>query len=70
MKKFPTVVGWRPNWRAIDTCISFEGRFVSCNQNGLGYFSLSFVKNLQKKVPPLNDKSEVFLSKPFSASNP
>lgn len=29
IKKFPTVVGSRPSWRAIVTCISFEGRFVS-----------------------------------------
>lgn len=30
MKKFPTVVGSRPSCLAIVTCISFEGRFVSC----------------------------------------
>lgn len=30
MKKLPTVVGSRPNCRAIVTCISFDGLFVSC----------------------------------------
>ena len=29
MKKFETVEGSRPSWRAMVTCISFEGRFVS-----------------------------------------
>ena len=29
MKKFETVEGSRPSWRAIVTCISFEGRLVS-----------------------------------------
>lgn len=31
MKKLPTVVGSRPSCLAIVTCISFDGRFVSCN---------------------------------------
>lgn len=29
MKKLPTVFGCRPSCRAIDTCISLDGRFVS-----------------------------------------
>ncbi|MPC79761.1 hypothetical protein E2C01_074306 [Portunus trituberculatus] len=31
MKKFPTVEGSRPSCRAMVTCISLLGRFVSCN---------------------------------------
>ena len=33
IKKFPTVVGSNPNCRAIVTCISFDGRFVSWKMN-------------------------------------
>ena len=32
MKKLPTVVGSSPNCLAIVTCISLDGRFVSCNK--------------------------------------
>ncbi len=43
MKKLPTVVGCRPNWRAMETCISFEGRLVSCKMCViLSFFSSDF----------------------------
>ena len=35
IKKFPTVVGSKPSCRAIVTCISFDGRFVSCENNNV-----------------------------------
>jgi len=40
MKKFPTVVGSRPNCLAIVTCISFDGLLVSCGKRKICIFHI------------------------------